>query len=79
MSSNGVPLQEISDTMGHKSTHVTETVYRHLMVPAIRAGASVTPSSAMAQKSEAAQQMYPLRRSRPISHWIDKKEARRPL
>jgi integrase len=25
MSSNGVPIQEISDTVGHKSTHVTET------------------------------------------------------
>jgi integrase len=32
MSSNGVPLQEISDTVGHKSTHVTETVYRHVIV-----------------------------------------------
>jgi hypothetical protein len=41
MSSNGVPLQEISDTVGHKSTHVTETVYRHVIVPAIRGGASV--------------------------------------
>jgi integrase len=41
MSSNGVPLQEISDTVGHKSTHVTETVYRHMIVPAIRGGASV--------------------------------------
>jgi integrase len=28
MSSNGVPIQDISDTVGHKSTHVTETVYR---------------------------------------------------
>jgi hypothetical protein len=28
MSSNGVPIQEISDTVGHKSTHVTGTVYR---------------------------------------------------
>ena len=27
ISSNGVPIQEISDTVGHKSTHVTETVY----------------------------------------------------
>jgi hypothetical protein len=41
MSSNGVPLQEISDTVGHKSTHVTETVYRHVIVPAIRGGATV--------------------------------------
>ena len=41
MSSNGVPLQEISDTVGHKSAHVTETVYRHVIVPAIRGGATV--------------------------------------
>jgi len=41
MSSNGVPLQEISDTVGHKSTNVTETVYRHVIVPAIRGGATV--------------------------------------
>jgi integrase len=41
MSSHGVPLQEISDTVGHKSTHVTETVYRHVIVPAIRGGATV--------------------------------------
>jgi Phage integrase family len=40
MSSNGVPLQEISDTVGHKSTHVTETVCR-VIVPAIRGGATV--------------------------------------
>jgi len=41
MSSNGVPIQEISDTVGHKSTHVIETVYRHVIVPAIRGGATV--------------------------------------
>jgi integrase len=41
MSSNGVPIQEISDTVGHKSTHVTEIVYRHVIVPAIRGGATV--------------------------------------
>lgn len=41
MSKNGVPIQEISDTVGHKSTHVTETVYRHVIVPAVRGGATV--------------------------------------
>jgi hypothetical protein len=39
--SNGVPIQDISDTVGHKSTHVTETVYRHVIVPQIRGGATV--------------------------------------
>jgi hypothetical protein len=28
-------------TVGHKSTHVTETVYRHVIAPAIRGGATV--------------------------------------
>jgi len=41
MSSNGVPIQDITDTLGHKSTHVTETVYRKVIVPAIRGGATV--------------------------------------
>ena len=41
MSLNGVPIQYISDTVGHKSTHVTETVYRHVIVPQIRGGATV--------------------------------------
>ena len=41
MSSNGVPIQDISDTVGHKSTHVTEAVYRHVIVPEIRGGATV--------------------------------------
>jgi hypothetical protein len=44
MSSNGVPIQEISDTVGHKSTHVTETVYRHVIRPTIRGGATVMDS-----------------------------------
>jgi integrase len=44
MSSNGVPIQDISDTVGHKSTHVTETVYRHVIVPKIRGGATIMDS-----------------------------------
>jgi integrase len=41
MSRSGVPIQEIDDTVGHKSTHVTETVYCHLIVPAVGSGAGV--------------------------------------
>jgi hypothetical protein len=44
MSSNGVPIQDISDTVGHKSTHVTESVYRHVIVSPIRGGATVMDS-----------------------------------
>jgi hypothetical protein len=36
-----VAIQDISDAVGHKSTHVTETVYRHVIVPAIRGAAAV--------------------------------------
>jgi hypothetical protein len=55
MSSNGVPIQEISDTVGHKSTHVTETVYRHVIVPAIRGGATVMDSVFGDENEESAQ------------------------
>lgn len=41
MSRNGVPIQDISGTLAHKSTHVTETVYRKVIVPPIRSGATV--------------------------------------
>ncbi len=44
MSSNGVPIQDISDTVGHKSTHVTESVYRHIIRPTIRGGATIMDS-----------------------------------
>jgi hypothetical protein len=36
-----VPIQDISDAMGHKSAHVTETIYRHVIAPATRGGAEV--------------------------------------
>jgi hypothetical protein len=68
MSSNGVPLQDISDTVGHKSTHVTETVYRHVIVPAIRAGASVMDSVLRdSTEDEGATAEWPQRRSPLVS------------
>jgi hypothetical protein len=41
MSSNSVPIQETRDTTGRTSTRVTEVVYRHVIVPEIRGGATV--------------------------------------
>jgi integrase len=41
LSKNGVPIQEISDAMGHKSRLVTEIIYRKVIVPEIRGGAAV--------------------------------------
>ena len=54
MSSNGVLLQEIRDTVVHKSTHVTETVYRHVIVPAISGGATVMDDVFGAEDEESA-------------------------
>ena len=39
MSDNGVPLETIADLVGHASTAVTETVYRHQLKPVITKGA----------------------------------------
>ena len=74
MSSNGVPLQEISDTVGHKSTHVTETVYRHVIVPAIRGGATVINRSSARRTTETTSRARTPRRSHLVSHWIMKAE-----
>jgi integrase len=88
MSSNGVPLQEISDTVGHKSTHVTETVYRHVIVPAIRGGATVMDTvfgdADSADDSDSEPGLSTIearskRRSPGVSPGSMKKEARRPL
>jgi Phage integrase family len=78
MSSNGVPLQEISDTVGHKSTHVTETVYRHVIVPAIRGGATVMDTVFGGDSAtKKTKKTLRLRRSRLASLLIMKPEVRK--
>ena len=57
MRSNGVPIHGISDTVGHKSTYVTETVYRHVNVPAIRGGAAVMDSIFDSVADDASEQL----------------------
>jgi len=39
MSDQGVPLEKISDLVGHSNTHTTQTVYRHQIRPVINEGA----------------------------------------
>lgn len=39
MSDTGMPVEEIARLVGHSSTSVTETVYRHELRPVIRSGA----------------------------------------
>jgi len=40
LSAHDVRLEEISDLVGHSSTSVTETVYRHEIRPALTKGAT---------------------------------------
>jgi integrase len=39
LSENGMAIEEISRLVGHSSSNVTETVYRHQIRPVITAGA----------------------------------------
>ena len=41
LSDAGVPLEEISQLVGHSGTTVTELVYRHQLKPVIQTGATV--------------------------------------
>jgi len=41
LSSDGMPLEDIADLVGHKGTTTTETVYRKVIVPELRRGAEV--------------------------------------
>ena len=40
MSDNGVPIEQIADLVGHKTTVVTQKVYRHQLKPVISTGAT---------------------------------------
>lgn len=40
LSASGTRIEDISDLMGHSSTSVTETVYRHEIRPALTTGAT---------------------------------------
>jgi integrase len=42
ISDSGVPIEEISRLVGHKSALVTELVYRKQLRPVIQSGATVT-------------------------------------
>jgi integrase len=41
LSSDGMPIEDIADLVGHKGTVTTETVYRKVIVPELRRGAEV--------------------------------------
>jgi integrase len=41
LSDEGVPIEQISRLVGHTSTIVTETVYRHQLRPVVQDGATV--------------------------------------
>ena len=41
LSSDGMPIEDIADLVGHRGTVTTETVYRKVIVPELRRGAEV--------------------------------------
>ena len=41
LSSDGMPIEDIADLVGHKGTNTTETVYRKVIVPELRRGTEV--------------------------------------
>ena len=41
LSDAGIPVEEISQLVGHRGTTVTELVYRHQLRPVIQTGATV--------------------------------------
>jgi integrase len=41
LSDSGIPLEEISRLVGHKSTTVTELIYRKQIRPVLQGGADV--------------------------------------
>jgi site-specific recombinase XerD len=44
LSDNGVSIEEIADLVGHKTTVVTQKVYRHQLKPVITTGATMMNS-----------------------------------
>ncbi len=43
MNDNGVTIEQIADLVGHKTTIVTQKVYRHQLKPVISTGATAQP------------------------------------
>jgi hypothetical protein len=41
LNSDGMPLEDLADLVGHKGTLTTDTVYRKVIVPERRRGAEV--------------------------------------
>jgi integrase len=53
MSDNDVPIEKIADLVGHRTTIVTQTVYRHQLRPVIETGATAM-NTILARKGKTA-------------------------
>ena len=53
LSDAGVPLEQISQLVGHSGTTVTELVYRHQLRPVIQTGATVMDQLFSANRRQA--------------------------
>jgi len=67
LSASGVPIERISDLMGHSGTNVTETVYRHEIRPALTTGATAMNKILRAERSAPVTRTTPPRSGRAKS------------
>ena len=51
MSDNDVPIEKIADLVGHRTTIVPQTVYRHQLRPVIETGATAMNTILSSQKN----------------------------
>ena len=51
MSDNDIPIEKIAGLVGHRSTIVTQTVYRHQLRPVIETGATAMNTILRRQKN----------------------------
>ena len=51
MSDNDVPIEKIADLVGHRTTIVTQIVYRHQLRPVIETGATAMSTIPNRQKN----------------------------
>ena len=65
MSDNDVPIEKIANLVGHRTTVVTQTVYRHQLRPVIETGATTMNTIFKRQKAPDLTEVWPPR-SAPV-------------
>ena len=76
LSADDVRMEDISDLVGHSSTSVTETVYRHEILPLSPKTAPAVNRNLKANATEPA--LPPLRESHWLPNWLPKLKSKNP-